>query len=79
LDLSTMPYAAGAGLNTEKQCLLGTRTDVISQITTWINDKNAAQRVLWLSGPAGTGKSAIAHTIANWFNDLGELGSCFCF
>ncbi|KIK43118.1 hypothetical protein CY34DRAFT_43740, partial [Suillus luteus UH-Slu-Lm8-n1] len=79
LDLSTMPYAAGAGLNTEKQCLLGTRTDIISQITDWINDKDAAQRVLWLSGPAGTGKSAIAHTIANWFNDLGELGSCFCF
>src|SRR5258708_32780820 len=24
-------------------------------------------------------KSAIAHTIANWFNDMGGLGSCFCF
>jgi WD40 repeat protein len=73
-----MPYAA-AGLDTTKQCLPGTRADIISQITNWINDKDAAQRVLWLSGPAGTGKSAIAHTIANWFKDLGELGSCFCF
>jgi hypothetical protein len=35
--------------------------------------------VLWLSGPAGTGKSAIAHTIAKRFNDKGVLGSCFCF
>ncbi|KAG2029826.1 hypothetical protein BDR03DRAFT_1017894 [Suillus americanus] len=80
LDLSSMPYAAGAGLDTTKQCLPGTRTAILSQITEWINDSgDAAQRVLWLSGPAGTGKSAIAHTIANWFNDLGGLGSCFCF
>jgi len=35
--------------------------------------------VLWLSGPAGKGKSAIAHTIANWFSDAGGLGSCYCF
>ncbi|KAG6331071.1 hypothetical protein ID866_8019 [Astraeus odoratus] len=27
----------------------------------------------------GKGKSAIAHTITKWFEDLGELGSCFCF
>ncbi|KAG1901684.1 uncharacterized protein F5891DRAFT_1107771 [Suillus fuscotomentosus] len=80
LDLSGMPYAAGAGLNTTKLCLPGTRTNVLSRITAWINDSgDTAQRVLWLSGPAGTGKSAIAHTIANWFNDLGGLGSCFCF
>jgi hypothetical protein len=75
-----MPYAAGAGLDTTKQCLPGTRTDILFQITEWINDsRDAAQRMLWLSGPAGTGKSAIAHTIANWFDDLGGLGSCFCF
>ncbi|KAG2369752.1 hypothetical protein BDR07DRAFT_1604574 [Suillus spraguei] len=80
LDLSGMPYAAGAGLDTTKQCLPGTRTDILSQITEWINDSgDAAQRVLWLSGPAGTGKSAIAHTVADWFDDLGGLGSCFCF
>ncbi|KAG2349201.1 hypothetical protein BDR05DRAFT_408106, partial [Suillus weaverae] len=80
LDLSGMPYAAGAGLDTTKQCLPGTRTDILSRITEWINDSgDTAQRVLWLSGPAGKGKSAVAHTIANWFNDLGGLGSCFCF
>ncbi|KAG1811646.1 hypothetical protein EV424DRAFT_121915 [Suillus variegatus] len=80
LDLSDMPYAADAGLDTTKQCLPETRTTILSQITEWINDsRDTAQRVLWLSGPAGTGKSAIAHTIANWFNDSGGLGSCFCF
>jgi hypothetical protein len=63
-----------------KQCLPGTRTEILSQITDWINGSgDAAKRVLWLSGPAGTGKSAIAHTIAKWFNEMGVLGSCFCF
>ncbi|KAG2335573.1 hypothetical protein BDR05DRAFT_1026199 [Suillus weaverae] len=35
--------------------------------------------VLWLSGPAGKGKSVIAHTIAKWFEDVGGLGSCYSF
>ncbi|KAG2093906.1 uncharacterized protein F5147DRAFT_820824 [Suillus discolor] len=75
-DLSGMPYAAGAGLNTAEQCISGTRTSILSQITEWINvSGDTAQRVLWLSGPAGTGKSYIAHTIAKWFNDAGGLAN----
>jgi hypothetical protein len=75
-----MTYAEGAGLDTGKQCLPGTRTEIISEITNWINStEDNVKRVLWLSGPAGKGKSAIAHTIANWFNDVGGLGSCYCF
>jgi hypothetical protein len=63
-----------------KQCLPGTRKEILSQIMDWINGSgDAAERVLWLSGPAGTGKSAIAHTIAKWFSDMALLGSCFCF
>ncbi|KAG1887429.1 uncharacterized protein F5891DRAFT_1199979 [Suillus fuscotomentosus] len=80
LDLGDIAYAKGPGLDTMKQCLQGTRTGILSQITDWINGSgDAAQRVLWLSGPAGKGKSAIAHTIANWFKESGGLGSCFCF
>ncbi|KAG2343552.1 WD40 repeat-like protein [Suillus weaverae] len=80
LDLSGMAYAEGAGLDTGKLCLPGTRTEIISEIMDWVNSTgDDVQRVLWLSGPAGKGKSAIAHTIANWFNDVGGLGSCYCF
>jgi hypothetical protein len=80
LDLGDIAYAKDAGLNTMKQCLPETRTDILSKITDWINGSGgAAERVLWLFGPAGTGKSAIAHTIAKWFSDMGMLGSCFCF
>jgi len=49
-------------------------------IIDWINKSEPdTPRVLWLHGQAGKGKSAIAHTIANWFEPLGALGSCFCF
>jgi ABC-type dipeptide/oligopeptide/nickel transport system ATPase subunit len=36
-------------------------------------------RILWLSGMAGKGKSAIAHTIANWSHERGGMRACFCF
>ncbi|KAG0704586.1 hypothetical protein DFH29DRAFT_997480 [Suillus ampliporus] len=52
-DLSDMAHAKGTGLDTRKQCLPGTCTKILSQITNWINDSgDAAQRILWLSGPA---------------------------
>ncbi|KAG1896112.1 uncharacterized protein F5891DRAFT_959067, partial [Suillus fuscotomentosus] len=63
-----------------KQCLQGTRTEVLSQITDWVNStEDDVPRVLWLSGNAGKGKSAIAHTVVKWFSDAGGLGSCYCF
>src|SRR6267154_849865 len=75
-----MTLAAGAGLDTGKQCLTGTRMEILSQITEWINSiGDDVPRVMLLSGPAGKGKSAIAHTIARWFKDMGGLGSCYCF
>ena len=78
--LGQLAYAGGAGLDTTKLCLEGTRVDILADIIDWINKSEPnTPRVLWLHGQAGTGKSAIAHTIANWFKSLGALGSCFCF
>ena len=80
LNLEGMAYAGGAGLNTTKTCLEGTRTEILKEIVDWINDPDVnAPRILWLHGQAGRGKSAIAHTIALWFKNVGGLGSCFCF
>ena len=74
-----MPYAAGAGLNTEKICLDGTRSGILGDIMDWINNGDEDTRVYWLHGTAGSGKSAIAHTIADRFKSLGRLGSFFSF
>jgi len=75
-----MPYARGAGLNKQKLCLEGTREELIKEVVDWINDvEKDTPRIFWLHGPAGTGKSSIAHTIAHRFQQLERLGSCFCF
>ncbi|GJJ11128.1 hypothetical protein Clacol_005359 [Clathrus columnatus] len=80
LYLDGLPYAVGAGLNTTKQCLLGTRIEVLEEIVDWINDGDeSCPRLFWLAGPAGVGKSAIAHSIAVQFESIGRLGSFFCF
>ncbi|KAG1899840.1 uncharacterized protein F5891DRAFT_380520 [Suillus fuscotomentosus] len=79
-DLSGITYAQDAGLDPGKQCLPGTRMEILSEIIDWANStKGNVQPVLWLSGPARKGKSAIAHTLANWFNNVGGLGSYYCF
>ena len=75
-----MPYIGGAGLNTQKICLEGTRGEILDEITTWINNTDDnTPRVFWLHGGAGTGKSSIAHTVAYRFKKVGRLGSCYCF
>ncbi|CCL98577.1 uncharacterized protein FIBRA_00578 [Fibroporia radiculosa] len=80
MDLSSLDYATGAGINTSKRCLPGTRIKVLSKITDFVYATgDDAKQIFWLSGTAGKGKSAIAHTIAGQFHRQGALGSCFCF
>jgi len=68
------------GLDETKKCLDGTRVEILNEIVDWINNTDASTpRVFWLYGQAGKGKSAIAHTVARHAQNLGVLGSCFCF
>jgi len=43
------------------------------------NLEEDVERVFWLNGTAGKGKSAIAHMIADWFTERGGPGAFFCF
>ena len=80
LSLDFLAYAGGVGLIKAKKCLDGTRTDILKEVMDWVDNTRAtAPRVYWLYGQAGKGKSAIAHTIALHAQNLGMLGSCFCF
>jgi hypothetical protein len=75
-----MPYAKGAGYDPKKGCLRGTREEVIDEICQWVNrDGDGVPRMFLLIGVAGTGKSAIAHTVAERFDAARRLGSSFCF
>lgn len=76
-----MPYAKGARFEPEKGCLPGTRETIIGEIVQWINSPNedTSHRLFFLSALAGYGKSAVAHTVATQFDELGRLGSSYCF
>ena len=75
-----MPYAHGAGYNTAKQCLHGTRIELLDEIEQWAHSTELnVPRVFWLNGASGSGKSTIAHTIAHRFHQRNELGSFLCF
>ena len=75
-----LEHVERVGLNEAKKCLNGTRAGILNEIIDWINNKDAATpRIFWLYGQAGKGKSAIAHTIAIHAQNVGMLGSCFCF
>ena len=54
----------------------GTRQDVLREIEHWLTD-NQDQRVFWLNGLAGTGKSTIAQTFAETSFADGKLGASF--
>jgi hypothetical protein len=57
-------------------CLRGTRGDVLLQLEHWLEDEQG-QRVFWLNGLAGTGKSTIAQTFAEITFAEGKLGASF--
>jgi hypothetical protein len=76
-----MPYAKGARYDPDKGCLPGTREKIIGEIVQWVNSPNedTAPRLFFLSAVAGYGKSAVAHEVARQFDELGRLGSSYCF
>ncbi|KAM6491065.1 hypothetical protein JOM56_013304 [Amanita muscaria] len=62
----------------ERCCHPGTRKNVLHKMRTWMDDPNAPEHILWLHGPAGVGKSAIAQTISNLY-DQDKVGATFFF
>ena len=54
----------------------GTRVDVLQQLEDWLENEQG-QRVFWLNGLVGTGKSTIAQTFAKITFAEGKLGASF--
>ena len=65
----------------KSSCLEGTRTQHIDDITAWTThiDQSSQHRLLWMWGPAGVGKSAIAKSCAEKTVEKGRLGASFFF
>jgi len=74
----------GAFHNSEERydppkCHPRTRRAVLKKIMDWVKDANKVALILWLYGPAGAGKSAIAQTIAELLEEAGLLAAAFFF
>jgi len=76
--LNGMRHCVDAGHRSwnRQGCLKGTRREVLLQLENWSMDEQH-QRVFWLNGLAGTGKSTIAQTFAEMSFADGSLGASF--
>ncbi|KIL62492.1 hypothetical protein M378DRAFT_128836 [Amanita muscaria Koide BX008] len=62
----------------ERICHPGTRQNVLRRMKDWFDDPSSAERIFWVHGPAGAGKSAIAQTIAKSY-DRQKVAATFFF
>lgn len=81
-----MPFVSGAMFDSyadqhKDKCLPGTRTDIINQIKEWASVESSphGKCIFWLNGIAGTGKSTISRTMAEFFSQNRSLGASFFF
>jgi len=76
--LDRMYHTADAGYRcgNREGCLRGTRKGVLREIEWWLTGEQE-QRVFWLNGLPGTGKSTIAQTFAEMSFADGRLGASF--
>lgn len=83
LGLDKLPVARGAEFDSymdqhEDECLPGTRTELLHQITEWARSPQS-KCVFWLNGKAGTGKSTVCRTVAKSLREAKLLGATFFF
>ncbi|KAK6343713.1 hypothetical protein TWF730_011302 [Orbilia blumenaviensis] len=62
----------------DAQCHPGTRIELLSKIKEWA-EGTEEKCIFWLKGMAGTGKSTISRTLAQYFEENGQLGASFFF
>lgn len=62
--------AQGAG------CIPGSRLALLDLLLGWARDPTSSH-LFWLSGLAGTGKTAVSKTLCSYLSDLGLLGASF--
>jgi len=84
MELLQQYIAPGAFHNSEERygppkCHPHTRRAVLKKIEDWVKDADKVAPFLWLYGPAGAGKSAIAQTIAELLEKAGLLAAAFFF
>ncbi|KAE8135482.1 WD40-repeat-containing domain protein [Aspergillus pseudotamarii] len=83
MELCKLTIAEGAAFDSytnqhEVECLPGTRTDLLKQVTDW-SLSTQGECIFWLNGMAGTGKSTVSRTVCKLLQEQGLLGASFFF
>ncbi|KAL0944803.1 vegetative incompatibility protein het-e-1 [Colletotrichum truncatum] len=80
IDLPTVNEARydSADVQDSPKCESGTRLGILKRIHQWI-DEPSAEPLFWLVGPAGTGKSTIARTVADFLYENNRLAAGYFF
>jgi len=71
--------AAHDSVENAPKCHPETRKTMVNDILSWIEDPSRTSKVLWFNGPAGAGKTAIAHTLCKLFADKQYLAASYFF
>ncbi|KAJ3517832.1 hypothetical protein NLJ89_g256 [Agrocybe chaxingu] len=61
------------------RCHPGTRKVLLENLRKWALNSNSSHPVLWFFGPAGSGKTAIARSLAKILAEIQVLGASFFF
>lgn len=61
------------------RCHPETRKEMRLKLKAWLSNPKRHWCFIWLSGPAGAGKSAVSQTFAEHCQELGQLGATFFF
>lgn len=76
--------ASGAIHNADERssaakCHPDTRAEILDIVKTWIKEPSSASGIVWIHGPIGAGKTALAQSIAEWAYAERILGGSFFF
>jgi len=71
-------YISASERGEADRCHADTRREIRRRIMDWANDRDG-ESILWVSGPAGTGKSTIARTMTYSFGVHGRLAATYFF
>ncbi|CAE6381649.1 unnamed protein product [Rhizoctonia solani] len=66
-----------SGFDPEHACMDGTREALLNRIITWTQNRDSPDTLIWISGQAGMGKTAIASSLCQRLYDIRALAGCF--
>ncbi|CCA75380.1 related to vegetatible incompatibility protein HET-E-1 [Serendipita indica DSM 11827] len=74
-----LPAVAFVASSVHSTCLEGTRKDVLQMICDWAENDSSEKPIFWLCDIAGSGKSTVAMSVAESWQEKGILGGAFFF